>query len=341
MEASESQEASTDCMLSSQLLVVLLQNILLHKICGIYSTDPSQSSRYPVIGVPGPSEGQEHVHSSVGPMARDMESLCYVSRLVANSKPWEFDSKCAPLPWNETIFQEIQTRPLVIGLILDDGVVKVHPPIERALRDLVSKLKERGHEVILWDTTDHHESAKLMDQCYTADGCEDIVRDISAAGEPMIPYVQALVNRGKGKSLSVYEYSQLNKKKVALQQGYLNRWNATRSPSGKPVDVLLGPTIPHTAIRHRTLRWAGYTKVWNLLDYPAVTFPVDEVRKKLDTPPRGYQPRNDLDAWNWDLYDPNTMDGHPVNLQVIGKKLDDEKALGAATIIEKIWREEK
>lgn len=289
----------------------------------------------------GPSEGQEHVHLSSGPLARDMESLCYVSRLVANSEPWEFDPKCAPLPWNETIFQEVQTRPLVIGLILEDGVVKVHPPIERALRDLAPKLKEQGHEIIAWNTSGNHDCAKLMDQYYAADGLEDVLRDLNAAGEPMIPHVQGLADRAKGKALSVYEYWQLNKKKIAFRQEYLSRWNATRSPSGKPVDVLLGPTTAHTAIPHRSLRWAGYTKVWNLLDYPAVTFPVDEVRKEIDIQPEDYQPRNDLDAWNWDLYDPNTMDGHPVNLQVIGKTLNDEKVLGAATMIEKIWRGKK
>ncbi|GLA28359.1 acetamidase [Aspergillus phoenicis ATCC 13157] len=306
---------------------------------GVYAFKPT-SSRYPAIGVPGPTEGQEHVHFSSGPLTRDMESLCYVSRLVANSEPWEFDPKCAPLPWNESVFQEMQTRPLVIGLILDDGVVKVHPPIERALLELAHKLKDQGHEVITWDTSYHHDCVKLMDQYYVADGFEDVLRDINASGEPMIPHVQGLADRAKGKALSVYEYWQVNKKKIALRQKYLSRWNQTRSPSGKPVDVLLGPTTAHTAVPHHKLRWVGYTKVWNLLDYPAVSFPVDEVRKEVDVQPNGYQPRNDLDAWNWEIYDPHVMNGHPVSLQVIGKTLNDEKVLGAATIIEKIWKGE-
>ncbi|OJJ04201.1 hypothetical protein ASPVEDRAFT_172146 [Aspergillus versicolor CBS 583.65] len=295
---------------------------------GVYAFKPT-SSRYPDIGVPGPMEGQEHVYSSSGPLARDMKSLCY------------FDPKCAPLRWNETILQEMQTRPLVIGLILDDGVVKIHPPIERALRDLSSKLKGQGHEIIPWNTAGHYDCAKLIDKYYAADGFEDVLRDLNAAGEPMIPHVQRLADHAKGKALSVYEYWQVNRKKIALRQQYLRRWNATRSPSGKPVDVLLGPTTPHTAIPHQKLRWTGYTKVWNLLDYPAVTFPVDKVRREIDIQLKGYQPRNDLDAWNWGLYDPENMDGHPVNLQVIGKALNDEKVLGAATMIESISRGSK
>jgi Asp-tRNA(Asn)/Glu-tRNA(Gln) amidotransferase A subunit family amidase len=37
---------------------------------------------------------------------------------------------------------------MVIGLIIDDGVVKIHTPIERALRQLVAKLQKAGHEIV-------------------------------------------------------------------------------------------------------------------------------------------------------------------------------------------------
>ncbi|RAK96451.1 amidase [Aspergillus ibericus CBS 121593] len=304
-------------------------------LMGLYGLKPT-SSRLPYHGVPVSTEGQEHVPSSVGPMARDLSSLCYVSRLVANAQPWQLDPKCAPLPWNESSFQEVQNRPLAIGLILDDGVVKVHPPIERALRELSAKLEAHGHEIVTWDVSDHLKCIQLMDAFYTVDGGEDIRRDVEAAGEPYIPHVEALVNRGQ--PISVYEYWQLNKKKVALQKDYLDKWNAARSPSGKPIDVILAPTMPHPAIPHRGLRWVGYTKIWNFLDYSAVTFPVDQVRAEVDELPADYQPRNELDAWNWGLYNAETMNGHPVNLQIIGKKLEEEKVLGAATAIEKIWR---
>ncbi|KAB8200935.1 Amidase [Aspergillus parasiticus SU-1] len=304
-------------------------------IMGLYGFKPT-SSRLPYLGVPVSTEGQEHVPSSIGPMARDLASIVYVSRSIAYAKPWELDPKCTPLPWNEDTFQEIQNRPIVVGLILDDGVVRIHPPIERALRELSAKIQAKGHEVVIWDASDHFEYIQLMDQYYTVDGGEDIRRDIAVAGEPFIPHVEALVNRSK--AISVYEYWQLNKQKVALQKRYLDKWNSILSPSGRPVDILLAPTTPHPAVPHRRLRWVGYTKIWNLLDYPAVTFPVDEVRVAVDGVLKTYQPRNELDAWNWDLYDVKAMEGHPINVQVIGKKLNEEKVLGAATVIERIWR---
>ncbi|KAL4989034.1 amidase signature domain-containing protein [Aspergillus falconensis] len=304
-------------------------------VVGSYGFKPS-SSRLPYRGVPVSTEGQEHVPSSVGPMARDMKSICYITRLLVNSRPWNLDPRCATLPWNESVFQDVQSRPLVVGLILDDGVVKVHPPIERAIRGLAAKLETDGHELVTWDTSDHLSCISLMDRYYTIDGGEDVRRDVAVAGEPFIPHVEALVNRGK--PISVYEYWQMNTERNNLQKKYLDKWNATRSPSGKPVDVLLSPTMPHVAVPHRSVRWVGYTKIWNLLDYPAITFPVDEVRAGKDVLPPDYQPRNELDAWNWSLYDAEAMDGHPVNVQVIGKRLEEESVLGAATVVERIWR---
>ncbi|KAL4737263.1 amidase signature domain-containing protein [Aspergillus similis] len=304
-------------------------------VLGLYGFKPS-SGRLPYRGVPVSTEGQEHVPSSVGPMARDINSICYITRLLTSSRPWDLDPRCANLPWNESVFQDVQSRPLVIGLILDDGVVKIHPPIERAMRELAAKLEANGHELVTWNTSGHLRCISLMDRYYTVDGGEDVRRDVAVAGEPFIPHVEALVNREK--PISVYEYWQMNKERNNLQKKYLDDWNAARSPSGKPVDVLLSPTMPHVAVPHRSVRWVGYTKIWNLLDYPAITFPVDEVRAGKDVLPPDYRPRNELDAWNWRLYDAEAMDGHPVNVQVIGKRLEEESLLGAATVIERIWR---
>ncbi|CAG8116304.1 unnamed protein product [Penicillium olsonii] len=300
---------------------------------GLYGFKPS-SARLPYQGVPVSTEGQEHVPSSIGPLARDLSSICYISRLIASNQPWNLDPKCVPLPWNEEAFQEIQDRKMIIGLILDDGVVRVHPPITRALQELSALLEANGHEVMIWDTSLHASCIEIMDLFYSADGCEDIRRDIDAGGEPMIPHVEALVNRSK--AVSVYEYWQLNKRKIAAQKMYLDQWNAIRSHSGRPVDVLLSPTLPHTTVPHRMMRWVGYTKIWNLLDYPAVTLPVNRVQAG-DIAPE-YVPRNALDEWNWNLYNPEQVEGYPVNLQVIGKKLHEEKALGAATVIENLWK---
>jgi amidase len=85
------------------------------------------------------------------------------------------------------------------------------------------------------------------------------------------------------------------------------------------------------------IRWVGYSKIWNILDYTALAFPVSTVSKVLDPfPGAPYQPRNDQDAWNWGVYEPESMDGHPVGLQIVGRKLEEEKVLGVAAVFEKL-----
>jgi len=61
----------------------------------------------------------------------------------------------------------MQSRPLVVGLLLDDGVVKVHPPIERVLKEVADKLRKAGHEVITWDASGHQECIDVM-VCYSS-----------------------------------------------------------------------------------------------------------------------------------------------------------------------------
>lgn len=134
----------------------------------------------------------------------------------------------------------------------------------------------------------------------------------------------------------MYEYWQLNKRKIAAQQAYNEKWNLAKGPeSGRTVDVVLMPTMPHPAVPHRTCKWVGYTKVWNFLDYPALSFPAGEVDTTRDAI-TGHEPRNDYDAWNWKLYDPKTMDGHPIGLQIVGRRFEEEKVLGVAAVVEKL-----
>lgn len=306
---------------------------------GLYGLKPS-SGRLPYDGVAVSTEGQEHVPSVIGPLARSLASLHVVTKAVIDAEPWHQDSRTLPVPWREDVYRDIQTRPLVVGLLLDDGVVKVHPPLVKVLEDLVIKLKASGHEIVQWNADSHKECVEIMDLYYTADGGEDIKRDVMAGGEPFLPHVEALVSRAP--AISVYEYWQLNKRKLAAQKAYLSKWSSLRSPETKrQVDVLITPTMPHPALPHRKCRWVGYTKVWNFLDYSALVLPAGKIDKATALPKndpliQDYVPRNELDRSNWALYDPELMHDLPLSIQIVGKRLEEEKVLGAAKVIEQI-----
>jgi amidase len=121
-----------------------------------------KSGRLPYLGVPVSTEGQEHVHSVIGPMARTLSTLTFVMKMVVDAQPWRLDPRCLPIPWREYQYQEVQSRPLVVGLLLDDGVVKVHPPIERALKEMEAKITAAGHEVVYWDPSGHQNLIDIM-----------------------------------------------------------------------------------------------------------------------------------------------------------------------------------
>lgn len=290
-------------------------------------------------------------------MSRSVDSLIEVTKAVIDSKPWDYDPKCAPLTWRDEMFADVQSRPLVVAVMRDDGVVRLHPPVARVLEEVANKIVEAGHEIVPWKPgTLHQECIDIMvwmprsvlfaannakDQFYTADGGEDIKRDVAAGGEPFLPHVEALVNRGK--PISVYEYWQLNKKKHAAQKRYLDLWNSTKSPSsGQPIDIILCPVMPHSAVPHRKCRWVGYTKIFNVVDYPSVVIPAGEVSKELDGAAAAgmatYEPRNAIDEWNWSVFDLDAMDGMPIGVQVVARRLQEEKALGAAKTIDSILR---
>lgn len=162
-----------------------------------------------------------------------------------------------------------------------------------------------------------------------------------AGGEPFIPHVEALINRGQ--PISVYDYWQLNKRKVALQQAYLEKWKGIKSPkTGKQVDVILMPPMPHTSLPHRACRWVGYTKIWNVLDYSALVIPAGKVKSEDGDAPWHYASRNELDKWNAGLWTMNKEKmielSLPVGVQIVGRKLEEEKVLAVGTVVDELLR---
>ncbi|KAI1183177.1 amidase [Nemania serpens] len=305
---------------------------------GLYGFKPS-SARLPYRGVPVSTEGQEHVPSAVGPMARSLDAIQTAFKSLVELKPWDFDARCAAIPWREDVYQGALSRPLVIGVLLDDEVVRPHPPIVRVLRSAVEALRNAGHKIVDWNAQLHAECVDVMDQFYKADGGEDIRVAVQAGGEPFIKHVQKLVDCGS--PLSVFQYWQLNKKKWELQQQYLDKWKAIESAQGgRLVDVVIMPPMPHTSVPHGGCRWVGYTKVWNVLDYPAIVIPGGHVRDQDISSTWSFEPRNAIDEWNKGLWEDNkeimASLRLPVGVQVIGRRYADETVLAAAKILDDI-----
>jgi amidase len=111
----------------------------------------------------------------------------------------------------------------------------------------------------------------------------------------------------------------------SIANAWWPEWNAV-APN---MDVILCPCHPSPAPLLNTSRYWGYTSIWNLLDYPGIVFPVTKIDPSRDLRPQDSVVRNEMDGWYQQHYDPVKQEGAPVNLQLVAKKMEDEKVVQA------------
>lgn len=132
----------------------------------------------------------------------------------------------------------------------------------------------------------------------------------------------------------------------------MDHWNSTSATTsnGRPVDVIICPVAPTLAPAHNATRWWGYTSYWNLADYPAVVFPVGIFNKHDEhiTGPEqvhsrqcnGFSnnARNEMEAFIQSQWDEDLYDGFPVCLQLVGRRLNEEKLLAMLNVVEAVLK---
>ncbi len=87
--------------------------------------------------------GSEHIVPVVGPVSTSLQGVKLFMRVVIQSKPYLEDPSLLPIPWRDDVshlFSDGQAK-LRIGVMWTDGIVKPHPPIMRAMQEVVKKLK--------------------------------------------------------------------------------------------------------------------------------------------------------------------------------------------------------
>lgn len=129
-------------------------------------------------------------------------------------------------------------------------------------------------------------------------------------------------------------YTQLKAERNEYRLAYNDYWQATGATDGHPVDAILCPVGPGAAPPHGYAKYWSYSSQWNMLEYPAVVFPVTQVDPTLDQKEVGYVAMNEQDQWNYDLYDPSRYADAPVGLQLVTRRFEDEKCLAILAKIE-------
>lgn len=103
--------------------------------------------------------------------------------------PWETDNYLVPIPWRPITLPS----KLKIAILWDDGVVRPHPPITRALREMKDKLEKAGMEVVEWKADGHEECWDLTQALYYEDGGKTMENLVHSGGEELLPLTKWLI----------------------------------------------------------------------------------------------------------------------------------------------------
>ncbi|KAF3939802.1 Acetamidase [Dactylella cylindrospora] len=331
---------------------------------GIY-TVRAATGRFPKSMNNTSMSGQEGVLAVYSPMARTMEDLTYFWRSYFSVKPWVFDHHVIPLPWREDQYKAGKGK-LRYGVMRDDGVVTPSPACARALETVVTALKEAGNEIVnLTDMPSPYEGLKLASILLNNDGGKTYesyftswfeYNDAGVAKMSLwfkmpwivkklvflwVKYVQkdplfaGLIDTHWREQTTPEQW-----KLVTHRENYRFRWNEYLNSKG--IDIVLTvpnatPAVPEDGMS-TAIHACGYTFLWNLLDYSAGVLPITKVDPAKDQLPKDFdfQKLNGIAKGAYVHYDADKMAGLPVGVQVIGRRLEEEKVLGSMARIERL-----
>ncbi len=256
---------------------------------------------------------------------------------VIASKPWLHEPSLVPIPWKdqESYLKKPAGRNLKIGVMFHDGVVMPHPPIFHALKDVVNRLRKVDDiDIVEWQPYKHDEAWEILSHLYFSDGAREESTALDESGEPWRPLSNFIIKDNPNvKELTVKELWHWTARREAYKSAYAQKWNETATgtnASGEPegaVDVILCPAGPGAAPPLDHARYWGYTSQWNILDYPALVFPVTRADPSPQDAFEGREFMSPKDAENFKIWSsgPEKYKGAPISLQLVGRRYEDEK----------------
>ncbi|KAJ4289597.1 hypothetical protein N0V90_010926 [Kalmusia sp. IMI 367209] len=296
--------------------------------CGLKSFKPS-AGRVPFGGgvPPGRLGSPGSIMPVIGPMGWSMRDAELVMRTICDSDTWQFDENVLGVPWRKV---EPHARPLRFGLIRGHPKRPLHPPIARALHSAATKLKEKGHQIVLLDdkVPDIWECSVLAWKFFLLDPKKTPFQYLRDAGEPPVPSLStAMVEELRGWEASLDGLWDMNLERFKI----LHRYHALVVEN--ELDAILMPGNSATAVPHDTYGFTPFTVLQNLLNYPSGIFPHLKANEELD------KPFFKADAAYEPPYEPKVLEGLPAHVQVMGKPMKDEELMQILQTVEDILAE--
>lgn len=256
-----------------------------------------------------------------GPLARSIDDLALFCELIVRDGT-KHDSEAIPLPWTPVTL----TTKLKIGYFIDTELFRATPPVRRAMNQTLRALEAAGHELVPFPVTDGSEILTLATQIFGAFS-ENIHAVLASTGEPLIEGLKWMVNSlPTASAADMWDYFI---RRQQIRKRYLARM---LDLDGLVCPTIGIPTVPH----HRSgdaIPACVYTIMFNLLDYSAGVVPVTSTTES-DVVPPDFVPAEGIEASIYNVYDPVVFKGAPVGIQVVGKRLQEEKVLAMMKVVD-------
>lgn len=188
---------------------------------------------------------------------------------------------------------------------------------------------------------------------WTYDGGADVHGAFTLSGELMADQLKDAYGDSARDQVSASDVAATNIAKREFQKEYMEYWNSTKelTGTGRPVDAFIAPLAPFPAARPKSYKYYGYSTIINLLDYTSCVIPVTTADRRIDVIGKEFKPLSDLDKSTSELCmyklsmqffryrlttlldDSAIYDGAHVAIQLVGRRLEEEKVLALAEYI--------
>lgn len=257
---------------------------------GCYGFNPT-AARVPMGSVAGLVAGQESMFAA-GPLARSVGGLEAWMKAVLAQAPCGADMSAA-VPWRS----EVGLRSFTVGVLWDDGVVRPHPPVLRALGTAADKLRAAGVKVVDWEPYKHQRGLEILQALSFPDGGQRYLDEFDESGEPAFPstrHALGLASKSDRIPFKIHDTSALSQERKSYQREH------DELMEQRGVDFILGPAYVGAGALQGGAKSSHYTSIWNILDLPAVVLPSGlRCEKDLDVRDETYKPRSGVDEEEW------------------------------------------
>nr|XP_014700123.2 vitamin D3 hydroxylase-associated protein-like [Equus asinus] len=327
--------------------------------CGICGLKPT-ASRLSFLGIPVPLPGMDTVTASLGPMARDVDSLALCMRALLCEELFHLDPSLPPLSFNDEVYAS--SKPLRIGYYESDGFSQPTPSMKRAIQQTKQLLEKAGHELIPFSVprTEHMVYELFLGGIF-ADGIEtlhDLLKNemidpcihylfrlsyfpafvkrlLSFLLKPMFPRLAKFLDKTCGIG-SVKKLWKQHDAVKTYQCEFIDKWKSLE------LDVILCPAVCpafNLASSGILLGVTSYTFLYNVLNFPAGTVTVDTVTEEDEEELKQYQGYYH-DFWDTQLR--KSVEGGvglPIAVQCVALPWQDELCLRLMKEVETVTRE--